>query len=41
MATRNDTTRAPRALSALIAALVIGCAPIIAALLASASQVGK
>ncbi|MEG3154459.1 hypothetical protein [Sphingomonas sp. RB1R13] len=40
MAASFNTTRAPRALFAIITAAAIGCAPIIAAVLASA-QVAK
>ena len=36
MALRTDTTRAPRALFAIILAAAIGCTPILAAILASA-----
>ena len=41
MATRTDTRRAPRALSALITAAVIGLAPIFVAMAIAASQVAK
>ena len=40
MTIQTNTTRAPRALFAIITAAAIGCAPIIAAILASA-QVTK
>ena len=41
MATSSNTTRAPSALLAIIAASLIGCTPIIAALITNAAQVAK
>ena len=41
MATSPNTTRPPSAILAILAAAVIGTAPIIAVLLTSATQVGK
>lgn len=41
MATSPVTTRAPRAILAILAASLIGTAPIIAVLLTTAAQVAK
>ena len=41
MATSPNTTRAPSALIAILAASLIGSTPIIAALITSAAQVAK